>query len=111
VQNSRCIFTKGIQEETLSGTLNAEVLVRKLESTLKGTGFDPLTMAHVIQGAMLMSLPTARKMVNLKNTADIEARCKKTVRKILKLLLHVWLFFLLWRDTLTSMTSILHLQI
>jgi hypothetical protein len=57
------IFTKGIQEETLSG--NAEVLVRKLESTLKGTGFDPLTMAHVIQGAMLMSLPTARKMVNL----------------------------------------------
>jgi hypothetical protein len=58
------IFTKGIQEETL--TLNAEVLVRKLESTLKGTGFDPLTMAHVIQGAMLMSLPTARKMVNLK---------------------------------------------
>jgi hypothetical protein len=29
-------------------------------------------MAHVIQGAMLMSLPTA-KMVNLKNTADIEA--------------------------------------
>jgi hypothetical protein len=29
------IFTKGIQEETLSGTLNAEVLVRKLESTLK----------------------------------------------------------------------------
>jgi hypothetical protein len=59
------IFTKGIQEETL-GTLNAEVLVRKLESTLKGTGFDPLTMAHVIQGAMLMSLPTARKMVNLK---------------------------------------------
>jgi hypothetical protein len=27
-------------------------------------------MAHVIQGAMLMSLPTARKMVNLKNTAD-----------------------------------------
>jgi hypothetical protein len=30
-------------------------------------------MAHVIQGAMLMSLPTARKMVNLKNTADIEA--------------------------------------
>jgi hypothetical protein len=66
------IFTKGIQEETLSGTLNAEVLVRKLESTLKGTGFDPLTMAHVIQGAMLMSLPTARKMVNLKNT-DIEA--------------------------------------
>jgi hypothetical protein len=60
------IFTKGIQEETLSGTLNAEVLVRKLESTLKGTGFDPLTMAHVIQGAMLMSLPTAKKMVNLK---------------------------------------------
>jgi hypothetical protein len=105
------IFTKGIQEETLC-TLNAEVLVRKLESTLKGTGFDPLTMAHVIQGAMLMSLPTARKMVNLKNTADIEAFvAKKTVRKILKLLLHVWLFFLLWRDTLTSMTSILHLQI
>jgi hypothetical protein len=72
------IFTKGIQEETLSGTLNAEVLVRKLESTLKGTGFDPLTMAHVIQGAMLMSLPTARKMVNLKNTADIEALQKNS---------------------------------
>jgi hypothetical protein len=65
------IFTKGIQGNSF--TLNAEVLVRKLESTLKGTGFDPLTMAHVIQGAMLMSLPTARKMVNLKNTADIEA--------------------------------------
>jgi hypothetical protein len=45
---------------------------------------------------MLMSLPTARKMVNLKNT-DIEAFVAKTVRKILKLLLHVWLFFLLWR--------------
>jgi hypothetical protein len=54
------VIFKGIQEETLSGTLNAEVLVRKLESTLKGTGFDPLTMAHVIQGAMLMSLPTAK---------------------------------------------------
>jgi hypothetical protein len=56
-------------------------------------------MAHVIQGAMLMSLPTARKMVNLKNTADIEASLQKTVRKILKLLLNVWLSFLLWRDT------------
>jgi hypothetical protein len=59
------IFTKGIQEETLSGTLNAEVLVQ-VRVNIKGTGFDPLTMAHVIQGAMLMSLPTARKMVNLK---------------------------------------------
>jgi hypothetical protein len=58
-KNSRCNYrdTRG----NSSGTLNAEVLVRKLESTLKGTGFDPLTMAHVIQGAMLMSLPTARK--------------------------------------------------
>jgi hypothetical protein len=37
-------------------------------------------MAHVIQGAMLMSLPTARKMVNLK-TADIEAFVAKTVRR------------------------------
>jgi hypothetical protein len=59
------VIFKGIQEETLSGTLNAEVLVRKLESTLKGTGFDPLTMAHVIQGAMLMSLQQ-EKMVNQK---------------------------------------------
>jgi hypothetical protein len=48
------IFTKDTRGNS-SGTLNAEVLVRKLESTLKGTGFDPLTMAHVIQGAMLMS--------------------------------------------------------
>jgi hypothetical protein len=67
-------------------------------------------MAHVIQGAMLMSLPTARKWLISKNTADIEAFVAKKQRKILKLLLHVWLFFLLW-DTLTSMTSILHLQI
>jgi hypothetical protein len=58
------VIFKGIQEETLF-TLNAEVLVRKLESTLKGTGFDPLTMAHVIQGAMLMSLQQ-EKMVNQK---------------------------------------------
>jgi hypothetical protein len=73
------IFTKGIQEETLSG--NAEVLVRKLESTLKGTGFDPLTMAHVIQGAMLMSLPTARKWLISQNTADIEAFVAKNSEK------------------------------
>jgi hypothetical protein len=38
-------------------------------------------MAHVIQGAMLMSLPTARKMVNLKNTADIEAFVAKNSEK------------------------------
>jgi hypothetical protein len=37
-------------------------------------------MAHVIQGAMLMSLPTARKMVNLKNT-DIEAFVAKNSEK------------------------------
>jgi hypothetical protein len=42
---------------------------------------------------MLMSLQQQEKMVNLKNTADIEAFVAKTVRKILKLLLHVWLFF------------------
>jgi hypothetical protein len=37
------IFTKGIQEKLFLAPLNAEV-VRK--STLKGTGFDPLTMAQ-----------------------------------------------------------------
>jgi hypothetical protein len=57
------IFTKGYKRK-LSGTLNAEVLVRKLESTLKGTGFDPLTMAHVIQGAD--EFTNSKKMVNLK---------------------------------------------
>jgi hypothetical protein len=59
------IFTKGIQEETLSGTLNGSISTQ-VRVNIKRTGFDPLTMAHVIQGAMLMSLPTARKMVNLK---------------------------------------------
>jgi hypothetical protein len=68
-------------------------------------------MAHVIQGAMLMSLPTARKMVNLKNTADIEACKKKTVRKILKLLLHVWFFSSMegysnFDDIYTSLTNL-----
>jgi hypothetical protein len=42
-------------------------------------------MAHVIQGAMLMSLPTARKMVNSKNTADIEAFVAKNSEKELLL--------------------------
>jgi hypothetical protein len=59
------IFTKGIQGNSFwhskRGSISTQVRVN-----IKGTGFDPLTMAHVIQGAMLMSLPTARKMVNLK---------------------------------------------
>jgi hypothetical protein len=44
------IFTKKREyKETLFWPLNAEVLVHKLRSNIKGTGFDPLTMAHVIQ--------------------------------------------------------------
>jgi hypothetical protein len=62
-KNSRCNLTKGIQEETFLAPKRGSISTQ--ESTLKGTGFDPLTMAHVIQGAMLMSLPTG-KMVNLK---------------------------------------------
>jgi hypothetical protein len=56
-----------------------------------------------------MSLQQQEKMVNLKNTADIEAFVAKTVRKILKLLLHVWLFFpgdSNFDDIYTSLTNL-----
>jgi hypothetical protein len=59
---------------------------------------------------MLMSLPTARRMVNLKNTADIEAFVAKNSEKITELLLHVAVLSSM-EGYLTSMTSILHLQI
>jgi hypothetical protein len=68
-------------------------------------------MAHVIQGAMLMSLPTARKMVNLKNTADIEAFVAKNSEKDPEIIASRMAVLSSMEDTLTSMTSILHLQI
>jgi hypothetical protein len=50
-------------------------------------------------------------MVNLKNTADIEAFVAKNSRKILKLLLHVWLFSSMegysnFDDIYTSLTNL-----
>jgi hypothetical protein len=60
------IFTKGYKRKLFwhskRGSISTQVRVN-----IKGTGFDPLTMAHVIQGAMLMSLPTARKWLISKN--------------------------------------------
>jgi hypothetical protein len=59
---------------------------------------------------LMMSLPTAKKMVTLKNTADIEAfLLKKTVRKILKLLQRMAV--LASMEGYSNFTSILHLQI
>jgi hypothetical protein len=62
-------------------------------------------MAHVIQGAMLMSFTTARKMVNQKILP--EASLQKTVRKILKLLLQCMAVLSSMEGYLTSMTSII----
>jgi ATP-dependent protease ClpP protease subunit len=73
------IFTKG-DTRKLFLALNAEVLVHKLRSTLKGTGFDPLTMAHVIQNDV-DEFTNSKKMVTLKNTADIEAFVAKNGEK------------------------------
>jgi hypothetical protein len=55
----------------------------------------------------MMSLPTARKMVNLKNTADIEAFVAKNSEKDPEIIAQCMAVLFFYGGIPTSMTSIL----
>jgi hypothetical protein len=67
-------------------------------------------MAHVIQGAMLMSLPTG-KMVNLKKYCWHRGFVAKNSEKDPEIIASRMAVLSSMEGYLTSMTSILHLQI
>lgn len=65
------LFTAGIKLGSGLGNVETEALVRTMVSKLDRNQFDPLVMAHVIQGSMKVSKGAIMEMIKLTDIAEI----------------------------------------
>lgn len=66
-------FTTAVKIGTKNGTLNPQAVKMTLTSSLNDRDFDPLAIAHVIEGAMKVKQSMIRKLTDLTNIEDIKA--------------------------------------